>query len=1009
MPKKITTDKKETKSKSKTLAEKSGDVTAKNTAAKKFPIVGLGASAGGLEALSAFFSNVSENSGMAYIVVVHMNPKQPSMMPQLLQKITRVPVANAKDGQSIRPNQVYVIPPNKEITVYQGKIQLLDIVLKSISLPIDLCLKSLAQDQGSNAAAIILSGTGTDGTLGVKEIKANNGLILVQSEESASYDGMPRSAISTGLVDMVLTPEEMPKKLIHYFTHYKKSRGLRPSITLPPATVAENQQNWLNKIFAILRTQIGHDFSAYKVNTLHRRISRRMGLHQIENHEKYVRYLRENPGEVEVLFRELLIGVTNFFRDTESFEVIKKNIIPELFDQMPEDATFRVWIPGCSTGEEVYSLAVVLRECLDKTSKRINLQLFGTDIDRYAIDKARDGLFPASIAADVSPERLKRFFTRQDDFFRIRKEIRDCVVFSVQDVLRDPPFSRLNLLCCRNLLIYLNTEAQKKLLPLFHFTLTPDGILMLGSSETIGGFTKLFQTLDKKWKIFRRREVPQALRKPVDFPSGTAVIEPAYGNLPTVPDTQKTNITRIAQKAILDQFAPTAILIDAEGEILHVQGRTGKYLETPSGPPTQNILDLAREGLRIELSSAIRTAKVTDKQITRTNIGVKTNGDLQMINVQVCPQRTPKELVGHFLVVFEDMDIVSAVSDPKQDARDEKILNTSNIAELERELQSTRESHQTIIEELESSNEELKSTNEELQSSNEELQSTNEELESSREELQSLNEELHTVNAELQNKVEELSAVHDDIHNLLNSTNIATIFVDNEMRVRRFTPEATNIVNFIQTDIGRPLQHVVTNLLYPDMITDLKDVLKSLTTKETEVQTKKGNWYNMRIMPYRSIENRIDGAVLTFSNIDDQKNVQDALKSSMRETDQARELVRAVFDMNTDPMAVLDKIGKIVIANTALSEILNVSQKEIYSMELLGFQSGVLEQVTLKSKLKTALENGQNFETEAIEINLPAGKQTFVIKGSIIKLDADFPYRILLKFERQRRREGSNG
>jgi two-component system CheB/CheR fusion protein len=496
--------------------------------------------------------------------------------------------------------------------------------------------------------------------------------------------------------------------------------------------------------------------------------------------------------------------------------------------------------------------------------------------------------------------------------------------------------------------------------------------------------------------------VPQTLRQPVHFPSGTAEVEPAYGTLPTASVAPKINITQLAQKTILDQFAPTAILIDAKGEILHVQGRTGRYLETPSGPPTQNILDLAREGLRIELSSAIRTAKVSDKQITRTNIGVKTNGDLQMINLHVRPQHTPKELAGHYLVVFEDIDIVSEVSNSKQDAPDEQTLNSSKMAELERELLSTRESHQTTIEELESSNEELKSTNEELQSSNEELQSTNEELESSKEELQSLNEELHTVNTELQSKLEELSAAHDDMHNLLNSTNIATIFVDNDLRVRRFTKEATRIVNLIQTDLGRPLQHVVTNLLYPDMITDLTEVLKRLSTKETEVQAKEGNWYNMRIVPYRTTENRIDGAVLTFSTISDQKKAQKALENSIREVEHTRELVRAVFDMNDDPMAVLDESGKMVIANTALSEIMSVSQKEVNGMNLVGFQSGVLKQVTLESKLKTALENGEDFFTDAFEVILSSGKEKFAIKGSIIKLDPDFPYRILLQFEKQR-------
>lgn len=979
-------------------ADGSGDSITEDSKQKKFPIVGLGASAGGLEALSTFFSAVSENSAMAYVVVVHMTPKQPSMMPELLQKITPVPVSPAKDGQNIEPDHIYVIPPDKEIAVYKGKIQLMDLLKKSSGLPIDLFLRSLAQEQGSNAAAIILSGTGTDGTLGVKEIKANDGLVLVQSEESAGYDGMPRSAVSTGLVDMVLAPEEMPQKLVQYFTHSHGSIARKPTTTAE--TTQGNQQDWLNKIFAVLRAQTGHDFSAYKVNTILRRISRRMGLHQIDSHQKYVRYLRENASEVEALFRELLIGVTNFFRDKGSFDVLKTEILPELLKQMPENATFRAWTPGCSTGEEVYSLAMILRECLDKIPNQVTLQLFGTDIDNYAVDKAREGLFPASIVADVSAERLKRFFTREGDFFRIRKKIRDCVVFSVQDVLKDPPFSRLNLLCCRNLLIYLDTAAQKKLLPLFHYTLNNDGILMLGSSETIGGFSKLFDTLDKKWKIYRKREVPQALRQPVDFPSGPTKTDPAFGTASMVPVDQKFNLAQMAQKVILDQFAPTAILIDGNGDILHVQGRTGKYLETPSGPPTQNILDLAREGLRIELSSAIRNAKATNKQVTRKKVGIKSNSDMHLIDLHVRQQESPKEIAGRLLVVFEDIDVKPTVSGPKQDSQGEPLQETSKISELERELQSARESHQTTIEELESSNEELKSTNEELQSSNEELQSTNEELESSKEELQSLNEELQTVNAELRSKVEELSAAHDDMRNLLNSTEIATIFVDNDLRVRRFTSEATYIVNLIQTDIGRPLRHVVTNIAYTDMITDLVEVLKTLAPKEVEVQTNRGEWFKMRIMPYRTIDNRIDGAVLTFHVIDAQKKSQEVLKTRIFEIDQAWELVRAVFDVNSDPMLVLDEDGKMMIANKVLSELIKISQEDIPGTDLFDFKSDLAVEVELKSRLKTALEQGKGFNTEAFEIDTSDGKQIFSVHGQIIRKESKVSS-ILVQFVKQ--------
>jgi two-component system CheB/CheR fusion protein len=992
MPKKKNNDGKPTRAKAKSPT----DGTLKHST-KRFPMVGMGASAGGLEALKGFFSGVPEDSGMAYIVVVHMTPKHPSMLPSLLQSVTRIPVATAEDGQTIQPNRIYVIPPDSEIAVYKGKIQLLEMMrIGVVALPIDRFLRSLALDQGSNAAAIILSGTGTDGTLGVKEIKAHDGLVLVQSEESAGYSGMPRSAVGTGLVDMVLPPQKMPNKLVQYFTHSKESLDWRST------AAADDQQEWLNKIFAILRGQIGHDFSAYKVNTVLRRISRRMGLNQIDSNEKYVRYLRENSREVETLFRELLIGVTSFFRDAESFDVLKASVLPELLRQMTEGDTFRAWIPACSSGEEVYSLAIVLRECLDHSDKPINLQLFGTDIDNYAIDKAREGLYPASIAADVGAERLARFFIKGGDFFRISKQIRDLVIFSVQDVLKDPPFSRLNLLCCRNLLIYLDGDAQKKLLPLFRYTLKPGGILVLGSAETIGGATSLFEAVDKKRKIFRRREVPQAMQQLVDFPSGPSTMEPAHGPSATVPAAQKFNIAQTVQKTILDQFGPTAVLVDAKGEILYIHGRAGKYLEIPSGLPTQNILDQAREGLRIDLSSAFRSARAAGKQITRTKIGVKTNGDVQMINLHVCPQQLPKEIAGCFLVVFEDIEIEPKASVSEPGHRDEALVDFSRIADLERELQNTRESHQTTIEELESSNEELKSTNEELQSANEELQSTNEELESSKEELQSLNEELQTVNAELQGKVEELSAAHDDMRNLLNSTEIATIFVDNDMRIRRFTSEATTIVNLIQSDIGRPLRHVMTNLGYDGMIKDLSEVLERLSPRDIEVQTTGGKWYTMRIMPYRTTDNRIDGAVLTFTDIDSQKKAQETSKATIRELEHARELVRSIFDMNGDPMAVLDEDGKMLIANTAFSELGDITQEDVKGTDMLGFHSGITEQTDLNSKLKTALEKSTDFKTQPFEIESPKGKQSFTILGRVIKKDEDFPYRVLLQFEKQR-------
>ena len=974
----------------KTIASgRPGHAAFKETTEEKFPIIGLGASAGGLEALQSFFSAVSENSHMAYIVLVHLPPKHPSMMAELLQRNSRIPVLMALDAQAIEPNRAYVIPPDKEPTVFKGKFQLMDLVKKRAPLPIDSFLISLALDQGSSAAAIILSGTGTDGTLGVKEIKSRTGLVLVQSLESAGYDGMPKSALGTGLADMVLAPAEMPQKLYQYYRWLGTS--FRPERVPAELAVTDDHLKWMNKILSIIRTQLGHDFSAYKTNTLLRRIYHRMGLNQIESHETYARYLYETPQEVQVLFRELLIGVTNFFRDPESFEVLKNRILPNIFEQMPNGSTFRAWIPGCSTGEEAYSLAIILRECLERSPAQISLQLFGTDIDKYAIEKAREGLFPASISAEVSKERLNRFFVQEGDFFRIKKEIRDFVVFSVQDVLIDPPFSHLNLLCCRNLMIYLITKAQKRLLPLFHYTLSSNGILMLGSSETIGGFTELFDVLDKKWKIYKRREVPATMRQIVDFPSGRAIEKQADSISPGLPAYRKTNVAQLTQKVVLDHFSPTAILVDARGQILHIQGRTGKYLEASSGPASLNILDLAREGLRIALSSALRAAKSSMKNITRKRIAVKINGNVQTINLHVCPQNLPDDLAGSFLVVFEDIEIEKITSGSKANIP-KNSESSSLIAELEKELRISQESHQTVIEELESSNEELKSANEELQSSNEELQSTNEELESSREELQSLNEELQTVNAELHNKLEDLSAAHDDMHNLLNSTQIATIFVDNAQRVRRFTSEAATIVNLIQSDIGRPLQHMTTNLSYAGIVNDLTEVLETLSPREREVKTTQGKWFNMRIIPYRTISNRIDGAIITFVNIDDQKKAQKMIEES------TWQLARSIFDMNPKPMMVLDKDAKMVMANTAFSKIMKISQEDIKTKSIFSLQESMPDQMKLKFMLENAFLNKKDFKIDDFELKTRLGKKRFHINGRIIGSAADFPCRLLLEF-----------
>ncbi len=956
-----------------------------------FPVIGVGASAGGLKALKSFFAAVPENSDMAYIVISHMAANQKSLLPELLQSVTPIPVSTAIDGNTIKPNHIYIVPPGKEISIIKNSLQIFDAQEHMISLPIDFFLRSLALDKGDNAAAIILSGSGSDGTLGLKEIKLHNGLVLAQTETSAEYDSMPSSAIATGMVDFVMNPEDMPRRLVNYFQFSE----INPNIKQRSHNELPKEKNWLSKIFTVLRNHTSHDFSSYKSSTILRRIERRMIQNQIENHEQYIRFLLDNSKEMDALFRELLIGVTNFFRDAASFETLTAKALPGVIENMSNDSTLRAWIPACSTGEEVFSLAMILREYLDTLPKRINIQLFGTDIDKFAIDKAREGIYPANIETDVSKERLRRFFIKHGNTYQVRKEIRDCAIFSVQDIIKDPPFSRLNILSCRNLLIYLNGDTQKMLLPLFHYTLQKGGILMLSSSETIGGFTDLFATLDSKWKIFKRQETPQGLRQGIYFPSGSSKPEIINDTL-LVGDSHKLNITELAKNAILDQFTPTSILIDAKGEILYVQGRTAKYLETPSGPPTMNILDMVKEGLRLELLSAQREAKNTGVKVTVQRVAFKSNGEMQVVKLHVYPQHNPEQLKGTCLVVFEDVETESSHGKEQEKIVNNALSDNSKIAELERELKITREGHQSTIEQLESSNEELKSANEELQSSNEELQSTNEEMESSKEELQSLNEELQTVNAELENKIEELSSAHDDMHNLLNSTEIATIFVDNNICVRRYTPDATAIVNFIQADLGRPLKHVANNLIDQTIIVDIEQVLEKLSVIEREVMTEPGKWFHMRIIPYRTMDNHLDGAVLTFSSIDEQKKVQDKLQTSINEREAAWNLARSIFNMSEEPMLVLDNKKCVVLTNKAFADLMQLKQDEIYGKNFNRLNRVFKENDDLNSKLEKSYENGKGFNSKILEIDSSGRIKRMKIKASIIHAAETLPYRILL-------------
>jgi len=868
-----------------------------------FPIVGIGASAGGLAAFEAFFSGMPAEAdpGMAFILVQHLAPDHKSILTDLIRRYTRMQVFEVEDGVQVLPNCAYIIPPNRDMAFLNGTLQLLEpSAPRGQRLPIDFFFRSLAHDQRERAIGIVLSGTGSDGTLGVRAIKGEGGMVMAQNPESTEYDGMPRNAIATGLVDFELPPAEMPAQLISYVA---LAFGKPPrSATVPTPKV----ESALKKIFVLLRSQVGQDFSGYKPSTIHRRIERRMAVHQIETMDGYVRYLQQTPAEVEALFRDLLIGVTSFFRDPEAFKVLEEEILPKLFTGKSASQVIRVWVPGCATGEEAYSLAILLAERQEAMKQNFKVQVFATDIDGRAIAAARIGLYSASIASDLTPERLARFFAPEPGStneppgaYRIHKNIRDMLIFSEQAVIKDPPFSKLDLISCRNLLIYMGGELQKKLIPLFHYALNPGGFLFLGTSETVGEAMDLFSVLDRKAKLYQRKDEFHSAQRMATarfLPPMTATDHaPPYSTGKNAPI--KLPLRELTEAALLQQVAPVGALVNAQGDILYLHGRTGMYLEPPPGEAgVSNILKMAREGLKRDLTMALHKAAGTREIVCCPGLRVKTNGDFTAVNLTVRPivpalvaltQGKPVMATETplFLVILQDAPPVEPVSSPGgltsptvADSNDSAMDSDTRIAGLKQELRAKEEYLQTANEELETSNEELKSSNEEMQSVNEELQSTNEELETSKEELQSVNEELATVNAELQTKVADLSRANNDMNNLLAGTGIATVFVDHALRILRFTPAATRIINLSLSDVGRPVSHIVCNLIgYDRLPTDVQTVLDTLVPKEITVQTAESKWYTMRILPYRTLENVIEGAVITFVDITRSKKIEEAL------------------------------------------------------------------------------------------------------------------------------------
>ena len=934
------------------------DADSNKSPTEDFPIVGIGASAGGLAAFEAFFSAISDDKepGMAFVLVQHLDPNHKSILTDLIGRYTWMPVYEVKDGMVVQPNCVYVIPPNYDLVLEYGTLQLQKPAEPhGHRLPIDLFFRSLAQSKQELAIGIILSGTGSDGTLGARAIKTEGGMVMVQNPESSEYDGMPRSAIAAGLTDYILPPAEMPVSLIDYVT---QAFGKKPKLE----TRAEEA---MKKIFNLLRSQTGHDFSHYKQNTITRRTERRMAIKNFESVGEYVRYLEQKPAEVDALFHDLLIGVTNFFRNPAAFETLRKKVIPDLFTGNHPDSAIRVWVPGCSTGEEAYSIGILLKEQMEMMNQIFQVQIFATDIDSQAIERARSGVYPPIISVDISPERLERFFIPgSDGNYRIQKSIRDMIVFSEHDIIKDPPFFKLDLISCRNVLIYMDGELQKKLIPLFHYALNPGGFLFLGPSETVSKFEDLFDTVDRKSKLYRKKDVssgrfpirpfiPSRVKsREIQRPSGKAPVE------------SKPQLQRLTEQAMLQYYAPVGVLINQRGDVLYIHGHTGKYLEPALGEAAAglNILNMAREGLRQELTVDLYKVLVDKKPVLHPGLRVKTNGDFTTINMALRPVKAGFDAFSGpdlFLVTFEELPEweqsqtgKAAKIEADQGTPESLTEVDTRILELKRELKIKEERLKDYNEELETSNEELKSSNEEMQLINEELQSTNEELESSKEELQSVNEELITVNAELQNKVTEQLQAVNDMNNLMASTNIGIIFVDYQLRIKRFTPAVTQVINLIPTDVGRPIEHTVSNLSgYDHLVEDIKEVLDTQVPKDLEVQSKKGLWYLMRILPYITLENVIKGAVITFTEITEIKRAREILK----ESEAIRRLAVIAHDAS-DAITLQDINGHILAWNPMAERMYGWSEAEALKMNISNLvpESRSKEELSVLKKLSRA-------------------------------------------------------
>jgi len=904
-------------------------------------VVGFGASAGGLDAFTQVLHALPADPGFTMVLVQHMAPQHDSALANLLSMQTSLPVIQATDGQQLAPNHVYVIPPNVQALMRDdGALSLLPRPTdRTQYTPIDAFFRSLAEVSQERAIGVILSGTASDGTQGVRDINALGGFTFAQTPETARYDGMPRAAIATGLIDMVGSPSEIAVELVR-LSRTPLVRADRDLIELPRRSRYLETQ--YETVLGLLRGATGVDFSRYKPTTIHRRLQRRMVLHKLDGLGDYVKYVNDNPSELQALYQDILIHVTRFFREPASFEALKERILPVAMENRTGDQPIRLWVCGCSTGEEAYSLAITVLEFLDDLGQSTPMQLFATDVSESAIEHARNGIYAESIAADVSPARLHRFFSKVDAGYRIAKRVRDVCVFARQDVARDPPFSRLDMILCRNVLIYMGADLQKKVMTVFHYALKPTGFLMLGHSETVGSYSELFAVTEKRHRIFQKK--PNAV-PPLALSGDYPGLVPAPPRKLIVPSRDDGRvIQQEAERLVQDRYAPPGVIVDGDLQIVQFRGQTGLFLEPAAGDPSLNVLKMAREGLLYGLRSVLNDVRKTNGPVRKDGLRVRSNGGWHEIDVEALPLTSGQK--PHYLVLFHTKGSDSHhTSASHVERRTKRPPEHESLAQLEQELQSSREYLQSIIQELEAANEELQSANEEILSANEELQSTNEELDTAKEELQSTNEELNTVNEELQGRNEELSRVNSDLLNLLASVQIAIVIVASDLHIRRFTPMAERLLNLIPSDVGRPIGHIKPNIDCPDLEQMTLDVIESVAPQEREVRDRQGHWLSLQIRPYKNLENRIDGAVLALFDVD----------AVRRHTDEVRDLCRGILESVHEPLVILDLALRVSMVNDAFEHVFGVSRNELQGRFLYDYAARRWSATSLRRLLEEEL------------------------------------------------------